>query len=107
MSAKRVRLLGILGAAIALGGLRAACAEPVIPGSTAYCLYEVPTDEPGKRRWINLAIVQYVEATRTELKIFYGGGSFGAGHEARIPLATLEEGAAIMEKLRKAAAACR
>ncbi len=104
---KRNRLLNIICAAVALGGLRVACAEPVFPGSTAYCLYEVPTDEPGKRRWINLAIVQYVEATRTELKIYFGGGSFGAGHEAKIPLASMEEAAAIMEKLRKAAAGCR
>jgi hypothetical protein len=107
MSTKQVRLLNIICAAIALGGLRVACAEQVVPGSTAYCLYEVPTDESGKRRWINLAIVQYVEVTRTELKIFFGGGSFGSGHEARIPFASMEEAAAIMEKLRKAAAACR
>jgi len=107
MSLNRSRLLGIIGAALALGGFRAACAEPVSAGSTAYCLYEVPADDPGKRRWINLAIVQYVEATRTEVKIYFGGGSFGSGHEARIPISNMEEAAATMEKLRKAAAACR
>lgn len=111
---KQIRMLGIICAAMAAGGARMVCAEPVVPGptmfvpgSTAYCLYEVPADEPGKRRWINLAIVQYVEATRTELRIYYGGGSFGAGHEARIPFASMEEAATIMEKLRKTAAACR
>lgn len=107
MSTKQVCLPGIIGAAIALGGFRAACAEPAFLGSTACSLCEIPTNEPGKRRWINLAIVQYVEASLTELKIYFGGRSFGAGHEAKIPFAGMEEAAAVMEKLRKAAAACR
>ncbi len=98
-------LLGV--AAFALMGTRVASAQPVIPGSTAFCLYEIPVDDAGKRRWINLGIVQYVEATRTELKISYGGGSFGAGHEARIAVASMEDAAVILEKMRRVAAACR
>lgn len=101
------RLPLILCAALALGGARTACAQSVIPGSTAFCLYEIPADETGKRRWINLGIVQYVEATRTELKIAYGGGGFGSGHEAKIPVASMEEALVILEKLRQVAAACR
>ena len=107
MNRKQASLPGIICAALALGGARAACAEPVIAGSTAFCLYEIPTEEAGKRRWINLGIVQYVEATRTELKIYYGGGSLGSGHEVKIPFASMEEAATILEKLRKTAAACR
>lgn len=101
------RPLAIVFAILALLAGRAAWAQPVIPGSTAFCLYEVPTDETGKRRWINLGIVQYVEATRTELKIAYGAGSFGAGHEAKIPVANMEEALTLMEKMRRVAAACR
>lgn len=82
-------------------------AQPVVPGSTAFCLYEVQTDEPGKRRWINLGIVQYVEASAREVKLVYGGGAFGSGHEARIPVASMEEAQAVLEKLRRIAAACR
>lgn len=85
----------------------AAGAQPVIPGSTAFCLFEVPHDENGKRRWINLGIVQYVEATATEVKIFYGGGSFGSGHETRIPVAGMEAALQVLEKMRRVAAACR
>ena len=85
----------------------AAGAQPVIPGSTAFCLYEVPLDESGKRRWINLGIVQYVEATQTEVKIFYGAGSFGSGHEARIPVTGMEAALQVLEKMRRVAAACR
>ncbi|OHC70605.1 MAG: hypothetical protein A3H93_13500 [Rhodocyclales bacterium RIFCSPLOWO2_02_FULL_63_24] len=94
-------------AVLALAAGPAAFAQPVIPGSTAFCLYEIPVDETGKRRWVNLGIVQYVEATRTELKLYYGGGSFGSGHEAKIQVASLEEAQVVLEKLRQVAAACR
>ena len=104
MSARRIRLV-IAALALAASGL--VCAQPVIPGSTAFCLYEVPLDETGKRRWINLGIVQYVEASRSEVRIFYGAGSFGAGHEAKIAVGSMEEAAAILEKMRRVAAACR
>ena len=87
--------------------ISAAGAQPVIPGSTAFCLYEVPLDESGKRRWINLGIVQYVETTQTEVKIFYGAGSFGSGHEARIAVAGMEAALQVLEKMRRVAAACR
>lgn len=107
MNRKYTGLLAAICAAIALLGARMAFAQVVVPGSTAFCLYEIPVDEAGKRRWINLGIVQYIEATPTELKIYYGGGSFGSGHEVKIPFSSKEEAAAIMEKLRRVAAACR
>ena len=82
-------------------------AQPVVPGSTAFCLYEVPAEDGGKRRWINLGIVQYVEVTAREVKLVYGGGAFGAGHDSRIPVASMEEAQSVLEKLRRIAAACR
>ncbi|MBI5898192.1 MAG: hypothetical protein HZB40_03080 [Rhodocyclales bacterium] len=82
-------------------------AQPVIPGSTAFCLYEVPADDTGKRRWVNLGIVQFVEATAREVRIVYGGGAFGAGHESRIQVNSMEEAQTVLEKLRRVAAACR
>ncbi len=94
-------------ALLALVGAGAAGAQPVIPGSTAFCLYEIPVDDAGKRRWINLGIVQYVEASRSEVKIFYGGGGFGSGHEARIAVTSMEEALVQLEKMRRVAAACR
>jgi hypothetical protein len=51
--------------------------------------------------------VQYVEATRSELRISYGGGSFGSGHDAKIPVASMEEALLQLEKMRRVAAACR
>lgn len=107
MSVLSVRVRSIFCAALVLAGARMALAQPVVQGSTAFCLYEVPTDESGKRRWINLGIVQYVEATRTEVKISYGGGAFGSGYDARIPVPSMEEALTLIEKIRKAAASCR
>jgi hypothetical protein len=101
------RLPFVVCAALVLIGARAAVAQPVVPGSIAFCLYEIPLDETGKRRWINLGIVQYVEVTRTEVKIAYGAGSLGSGHEAKIAVAGMEEAMAILEKMRRVAAACR
>ena len=82
-------------------------AQTHIPGSMAFCLFELPSEDPARRRWINLGIVQYIEATPTELKIAYGGGSFGSGYEVKIPLAKPEDVLVVLEKLRKTAAACR
>ena len=39
--------------------------------------------------------------------LVYGGGAFGAGHEARIPVSGIEEAQTVLEKLRRVAAACR
>lgn len=101
------RLTAFVLASITLTACALAQAQPVIPGSTAFCLYEVPVDESGKRRWINLGIVQYVEATRSEVRIYYGGGAFGAGHDVRIQVNGVDEANTVLEKLRRVAAACR
>ncbi|MCF8178830.1 MAG: hypothetical protein K9J74_10015 [Sulfuritalea sp.] len=104
---KSIQPMIVISVVLLLGGWRVASAQPVIPGSTAFCLYEIPVDDDGKRRWINIGIVQYVEMTDTELKIFYGGGAFGAGHEARFQIKSSAEALLILEKMRAVAAACR
>lgn len=104
---KHLHRFALTCALLALAVPRASNAEPVIPGSTAFCLYEVPLDDTGKRRWINLGIVQYVEATRTEVKISYGGGAFGSGYDARIAVNSMDEALAVLEKMRQVAATCR
>ena len=76
-------------------------------GSVAFCLYELPPDRDGKHRWVNLGLVQYLEFTRNELRIYYGGGGFGSGHEARLPVSNPAHLDEMLEKLRQAAANCR
>lgn len=99
--------LSILLSMLLAPALLPANAQPVVPGSTAFCLYEVPSEDATKRRWINLGIVQYIEVGAKEIRIYYGGGAFGSGHEARIAVGSAEDAQQILEKLRRVAAACR
>ena len=75
-------------------------------GSGGFCLFELPDDGTGKRKLINLTIVQYVEIGKDEFKIVYGGGALGSGYEAKVPLATPEDADALLERMRKTAADC-
>lgn len=88
----------------------AACllASPVFAeeaGSSAFCLFPLPSDS-GVQRWINLGIVQYVDVRPDEVRIYFGGGNLGSGHEARIPAKGREEADALLARLRHAGAVC-
>ncbi|MCK6393223.1 hypothetical protein [Zoogloea sp.] len=85
--------------------LQASGALAQATGSTAFCLFPVPADG-GVQRWINLGIVQYVEARNDDVRIYYGGGNLGSGHEARIPVKSREEAEAVLARLRRSAALC-
>ena len=84
-----------------------AAATEVKTGSTAFCLYELPSDAEGKRRWVNLGIVQYLEFNRNELKIYYGGGNLGSGHEAKFPISNPAQLDETLNRIRQTAANCR
>ena len=75
-------------------------------GASVFCLYELPAESSGKRRWINLAIVQYVEIARDEFKIVFGGGNLGSGYEARFPITSTDEASAQLQKMMDRAKAC-
>jgi hypothetical protein len=75
-------------------------------GSTAFCLFEVPNGS-GTRRLINLGIVQYVELGTDDVRVYYGGGNLGSGHEARIPIKSREQGQEVVARMQKAARSCR
>lgn len=78
-----------------------------VPGSTAFCLFEVPGDDDGRRKWINLGIVQYLELGRNDLRLYFGGGNFGGGYETRIPVPSQSDGLALIDRIRQAAATCK
>ena len=80
--------------------------DPSSSGSIAFCLFELPPDGE-KRVWMNLSFVQYIEMRPTELRIYYGGGSFGSGYEQRIPLTGKDDGLAFVKRMQIAAASCR
>lgn len=106
-----LRALLLLSLALCAGTARAQGAaggsgNAAPPGSGAFCLFEVPSDDAGKRRMVNLAHVQYVEINGTDVRLYFGGGNFGAGHEARIPAASAAEAQAVLDRLRRTAASC-
>lgn len=79
-------------------------ADAPVAGSTAFCLFEVPMD-PERRVWLNLGIVQYIELRADGLRIFYGGGNLGSGHEFHLR-ASRDEGLAFLQKMQAAAVRC-
>lgn len=87
----------------ALGTGRAVAAD----GSGGFCLFELPDEGTGKHKYINLTIVQFVEVSKDEFKITYGGGALGSGYEAKVVLKMPDEGRALLERMRKTAADCR
>ncbi|WP_374403197.1 hypothetical protein [Niveibacterium sp.] len=74
-------------------------------GSTAFCLFALPA-ENGTQRWVNLGIVQYVEARADAVQITYGGGNLGSGYDAKIPVKSPDEARAVMQRLRQTAEDC-
>jgi len=90
-----------------IGSLRAQSEStaPTAPaGSSAFCLFEAVAGE--RRQWVNLAHVQYVEQRADEIRLYYGGGNLGSGHELRIPAKTADEAAAVIQKMKREAARC-
>ncbi|MCX9154728.1 hypothetical protein OPU71_01160 [Niveibacterium sp. 24ML] len=81
----------------------AAIGGPV--GSSAFCLFPLPT-EGATQRWINLGIVQYVEARADAVQLTYGGGNLGSGYDARIPVKSADEARAVLTRLRQTAEDC-
>jgi len=78
----------------------------IVPaGSTAFCPFALP-GENGTQRSINLGIVQYIDLRADEVKIAFGGGNLGSGHEARIPVKSRDEAELVLARLRQTAARC-
>ncbi|HEX8989823.1 MAG TPA: hypothetical protein VF816_17830 [Rhodocyclaceae bacterium] len=102
-----VALRSLVCACLALAASSApAQSVPHAAGSVSFCLLQVPSSEPGRQRWVNLGIVQYVETAQNELHIVYGGGNFGAGYDLRLVYASPEEAAAQVDRMRQTAAEC-
>jgi len=104
-------LLGACGAlaqtqSASIGSNNPPAALPAGPnGSTAFCLFPLPA-ENGNQRWVNLGIVQYVEARADAVQITYGGGNLGSGYDAKIPVKSADEARAVVIRLRQTAEDC-
>ncbi|MCK9387236.1 MAG: hypothetical protein M0Q22_02420 [Sulfuritalea sp.] len=73
--------------------------------SPFFCLFEIPPDGE-KRVWINLSTIQYIEMRQHDLRIYYGGGKLGSGHELRVPIVGKDDGYAFMKKMQTTAVSC-
>lgn len=80
--------------------------EMMLPASTGLCLLEVPGNS-ATTRYVNLAIVQYVEISKERLRLVFGGGNFGAGYEADFPVKTREEALAQLRRIEQQAQRCQ
>ena len=85
--------------------LPASIAGAADSGSTAFCLFPLPADG-GTQRYINLGIVQYVDVRADEVRLYFGGGNLGSGHETRLPARSRDEADAILARLRSTASRC-
>jgi len=75
--------------------------------ASAFCPFELPpSGESNNRRLVNLNIVQYVELSKDELLLTYGGGNLGDGHRARIALKNPEEGVEMIQRMKQTASEC-
>jgi hypothetical protein len=97
--------LALLALPAALFAAPAVAQDAATLGSTAFCPFALPP-ENGTQRSINLGIVQYIDVRADEVKIAFGGGNLGSGHEARIPVKSRDEADAVLARLRQTAARC-
>ena len=102
---KSLPLLPVLLLTLGVPPSHAAAQDAPVPGSTAFCPFALPA-ENGTQRSINLGIVQYIDVRADEVKIAFGGGNLGAGHEARIPVKSRDEADAVLARLRETATRC-
>lgn len=97
-------LFALAGAALPAAAQTAA-AVATTSASTSFCLFEA-VPQADRRLFINLGIVQYIEMRSDELRIYYGGGNLGSGHEFRLPVRSPEEAADYLRRMQATAAAC-
>ncbi|KAF0812725.1 hypothetical protein IGB42_02565 [Andreprevotia sp. IGB-42] len=70
-----------------------------------FCLWKPPGDAKPER-YLNLTVVQYVDYVDNELRVSYGGGNLGSGHEVKIAVKGREEALKILQDMRDSARRC-
>lgn len=105
MGVPRVIALALLPAALSAAPVSADEA-PARPGaSSAFCLFELPR-EGDTQRLVNLGIVQYVDVAKEELRLYFGGGNLGSGHELRLAVKGRAEALEWVTRMQAAARDC-
>ncbi len=73
--------------------------------SAPFCPWKIP-GETKTERYINLTVVQYIEIGDESVRIAFGGGNLGSGHDVVMPVKNREEGRAVVSALEAAAKRC-
>ncbi|WP_293932812.1 hypothetical protein [Iodobacter sp.] len=69
-----------------------------------FCPWPVPGSD-GKR-FINLTVVQTIDISDEEIKVAFGGGNLGSGHEIKTAIKNRAEGQKILQEMSDAARRC-
>ncbi|STR46023.1 hypothetical protein [Iodobacter fluviatilis] len=69
-----------------------------------FCPWPVPGSET--KRFINLTVVQTIEITDEELRIAFGGGNLGSGHEIKLSIKNRADGLKTLQEMSDTARRC-
>jgi hypothetical protein len=72
--------------------------------ASPFCLWPVPGSET--KRFINLTVVQTIDITNEELRIAFGGGNLGSGHEIKLAIKNRAEGLKTLQEMSDTAHRC-
>jgi hypothetical protein len=78
----------------------------LIMSHTAYAAPFCPWQVSGNERYINLTVVQTLEISDEELRITFGGGNLGSGHEIKLAIKNRAEGLKILQEMKETARRC-
>ncbi|XZG69447.1 hypothetical protein ACTSKR_12400 [Chitinibacteraceae bacterium HSL-7] len=70
-----------------------------------FCPWLVPGDGKSER-YVNLTVVQYIDVGDDAVRIAFGGGNLGSGHELNLPVKSRAEAHALLEKMQQASRQC-
>lgn len=73
--------------------------------AASFCPWKVP-GEARTERYINLTVVQYVEVGDESVRIAFGGGNLGSGHDVVLLVKNRDEGRQLLANLEAAARRC-
>jgi hypothetical protein len=73
--------------------------------ATPFCAWKIPQDTKPER-WINLTVVQFIDVGDEEVRISFGGGNLGSGHDIRIPTKNREESVKLLKSMQDFAKQC-
>ncbi|WP_297573528.1 hypothetical protein [uncultured Deefgea sp.] len=73
--------------------------------AATFCPWKIPSDSKTERL-INLTVVQFIDVNDEEVKIAFGGGNLGSGHDIRLATKNRDDGNQLIKSMQNAAKQC-